>query len=103
MNFEGDNSMGTVIISTILFIIVTLIVKSICRKHIEAKKNGSVCCGCSKCSSGCNATSQTRKTPFRRQSTSRTAALQAPVYRAYRKPTRDIHSTMPIITQRFSM
>ena len=54
MNFEGDNSMGTVIISTILFIIVTLIVKSICRKHIEAKKNGSVCCGCSKCSSGCN-------------------------------------------------
>ena len=54
MNFEGDNSMGTLIISTILFIIVTLIVKSICRKHIEAKKNGSVCCGCSKCSSGCN-------------------------------------------------
>ncbi|MDY3758453.1 MAG: FeoB-associated Cys-rich membrane protein [Treponema sp.] len=46
--------MGTVIISTILFIIVTLIVKSICRKHIDAKKNGSVCCGCSKCSCGCN-------------------------------------------------
>ena len=38
MNFEGDNSMGTVIISTIIFIIVTLIVKSICRKHIDAKK-----------------------------------------------------------------
>ena len=54
MNFEGDNSMGTVIISTILFIIVTLIVKSICSKHIEAKKNGSVGCGCSKCSCGCN-------------------------------------------------
>ncbi|WP_407399410.1 FeoB-associated Cys-rich membrane protein [Treponema sp.] len=46
--------MGTVIISTILFIIVTLIVKSICKKHIEAKKNGSVCCGCAKCSCGCN-------------------------------------------------
>ncbi|MCQ2242397.1 FeoB-associated Cys-rich membrane protein [Treponema sp.] len=45
--------MGTVIISTILFIIVTLIVKSICRKHIEAKKNGSACCGCSNCSCSC--------------------------------------------------
>ena len=30
--------MGTVIDSAILFFIVSLIVKSICRKHIDAKK-----------------------------------------------------------------
>ena len=30
--------MGTVIVSAILFFIVSLIVKSICRKHIDAKK-----------------------------------------------------------------
>jgi len=45
--------MGTVIISVILFIIVSLIVKSLCKKYINAKKTGSCCCGCSGCSGKC--------------------------------------------------
>lgn len=47
--------MGTVIVSVVLFAIVTLIVKSIHKKHVNAKKTGGCCCGCSGCSGGkCN-------------------------------------------------
>lgn len=45
--------MGTVIVCVILFIIVSLIVKSLCKKYINAKKNGECCCGCSGCSKSC--------------------------------------------------
>lgn len=45
--------MGTVIVSVVLFVVVTMIVKSICKKHIAAKKNGNFCCGCTKCVCSC--------------------------------------------------
>lgn len=47
--------MGTVIVSVALFVIVTLIVKSLCKKYIKARKTGTCCCGCSGCCGGkCN-------------------------------------------------
>lgn len=47
--------MGTVIVSVILIGIVALIIKSLYKKHIDAKKSGGCCCGCSGCSGGnCN-------------------------------------------------
>ena len=38
--------MGTVIVSIILFLVVTLIVRSLCKKHLMAKKSGGCCAGC---------------------------------------------------------
>ncbi len=47
--------MGTLIVSVILIGIVALIIKSLYKKHIDAKKSGGCCCGCSGCSGGnCN-------------------------------------------------
>ncbi|MBQ0051219.1 MAG: FeoB-associated Cys-rich membrane protein [Treponema sp.] len=44
--------MGNIIVGAILFVIVALAVISIYKKHRNAKKNGSCCCGCSGCSGG---------------------------------------------------
>lgn len=41
--------MGTLIVSVILFVAITLIVKSLCKKYLKAKKSGECCCGCSGC------------------------------------------------------
>lgn len=46
--------MGTAVVSVILFIVVSLAVKSVCKKYINAKKTGGCTCGCSGCSSCCN-------------------------------------------------
>ncbi|MBS7311628.1 MAG: FeoB-associated Cys-rich membrane protein [Treponema sp.] len=43
--------MGTAIVCVILFIMIALIVKSLCKKYHKAKKSGGCCCGCSGCSS----------------------------------------------------
>ena len=43
--------MGTVIVCIILFIVLTGIIKSLCKKHLDAKKSGKCCCGCSGCPS----------------------------------------------------
>lgn len=44
--------MGTVIICVILCIVIFFSIKSMCKKHIKAKKSGGCCCscGCSGCS-----------------------------------------------------
>lgn len=46
--------MGTVIICVILCIAIFFSIKSICKKHIKAKKNGGCCCSCSCGCSGCS-------------------------------------------------
>ena len=45
--------MGTVIVSIILFLVVTLIVKSLYKKHLMAKKSGGCCGCCAGCTGGC--------------------------------------------------
>jgi len=50
--------MGTAIICVILFVIITLIVKSLCKKYINAKKTGGCCCSCSGCSGKCGSASK---------------------------------------------
>lgn len=47
--------MGSVIVCVILCVIISFSIKSICKKHLNAKKSGECCCccsgGCSCCSS----------------------------------------------------